>query len=116
MNVHTVKEPQLKYLFNDEFEPFNRLFVIKNESDIWYGAFMISHKEKNYAQTELILRRKHAPVGVMEALIYSIFNNLKKEGYEYWSLGGVPFTVYEDTLIYKRRSDQFYRQEIKIRL
>jgi hypothetical protein len=63
------KEPQLKHLFYDKFEPFNRLFVIKDDNDFWYGAFMLSHKEKNYAQTELILRRKHAPVGVMEALI-----------------------------------------------
>ncbi len=107
------KEPQLKHLFNDKFEPFNRLFVIKDDSDFWYGAFMLSHKEKNYAQTELILRRKHAPVGVMEALIYSIFNNLKKEGYEYWSLGGVPFTVYEDTLFTKEGVINFVGRRLR---
>jgi len=107
------KEPQLKHLFNDKFEPFNRLFVIKDSNDFWYGAFMLSHKEKNYAQTELILRRKHAPVGVMEALIYSIFNNLKKEGYEYWSLGGVPFTVYEDTLFTKEGVINFVGRRLR---
>ena len=107
------KEPQLKYLFNDEFEHFNRLFVIKDDSDFWYGAFMLSHKEKNYAQTELILRRKHAPVGVMEALIYSIFNNLKMEDYEYWSLGGVPFTVYEDTLFTKEGLINFIGRKLR---
>ena len=106
-------EPQLKYLFNDEFEQFNRLFVIKDENDIWYGAFMLSNKEKNYAQTELILRRKHAPVGVMEALIYSIFNDLKKEGYEYWSLGGVPFTVYVDTLFTKEGVINFIGRRLR---
>jgi len=74
---------------------------------------MLSHKEKNYAQTELILRRKHAPVGVMEALIYSIFNNLKKEGYEYWSLGGVPFTVYEDTLFTKEGVINFVGRRLR---
>lgn len=94
-------EPQLRYLFNDEFESFNRLFVIKDEKDVWYGAFMLSNKEKDYAQTELILRRKNAPVGVMEALIYSVFNQLKAESFLYWSLGAVPFTVYEDTLFSK---------------
>lgn len=107
------KEPQLKYLFSDEFKSFNRLFVIKDDSDFWYGAFMLSHKEKNYAQTELILRRKHAPVGVMEALIYSIFNNLKMEDYEYWSLGGVPFTVYEDTLFTKEGMINFIGRRLR---
>jgi len=111
-------EPQLKYLFSDKFKSFNRLFVIKDdlslrEKDFWYGAFMLSHKEKNYAQTELILRRKHAPVGVMEALIYSIFNILKKEGYEYWSLGGVPFTVYEDTLFTKEGVINFVGRRLR---
>jgi len=107
------KEPQLKYLFNDKFETINRLFVIKNESDIWYGAFMISNKEKNYAQTELILRRKDAAVGVIEALIYFTFNNLKKEGYEYWSLGGVPFTVYEGTLFTKEGVINFIGRRLR---
>jgi len=106
-------EPQLKFLFSDEFEPFNRLFVIKDEKDVWYGAFMLSHKERDYAQTELILRRKHAPVGVMEALIYSIFTKLKKEGYEYWSLGGVPFSVYEDTLFTKEGVINFVGRKLR---
>ena len=118
MNVRNGNEPQLKYLFSDEFESFNRLFVIKDdlslrEKDFWYGAFMLSHKEKDYAQTELILRRKHAPVGVMEALIYSIFNKLKKEGYEYWSLGGVPFTVYEDKLFTKEGVINFIGRRLR---
>jgi len=112
------KEPQLKYLFNDEFEPFNRLFVIKDdmslgEKDFWYGAFMLSNKEKNYAQTELILRRKHAPVGVMETLIYSIFNKLKEENYEYWSLGAVPFTVYEDRIFTKEGVFNFIGRRLR---
>jgi len=106
-------EPQLKYLFSYEFESFNRLYVIKDEKDIWYGAFMLSNKEKNYAQTELILRRKRAPVGVMEALIYYIFYNLKKDGYEYWSLGGVPFTVYEDTLFTKEGVINFIGRSLR---
>lgn len=107
------KEPQLRYLFNDELEPFNRLFVVKDENDIWYGAFMLSDKEKKFAQTELILRRKHAPVGVMESLIFYIFNELKKEGYEYWSLGGVPFTVYEETLFSKEGIINFVGRRLR---
>ena len=107
------KEPQLKYLFNDEFNPFNRLFVIKDDNDFWFGAFMLSDKEKNYAQTELILRRKHAPVGVMESLIYYIFNELRKENYDYWSLGGVPFTVYEDKLFTKEGAVNFIGRRLR---
>ena len=107
------KEPQLKYLFNDKLESFNRLFVIKDENDIWYGAFMLSDKEIYYAQTELILRRKRAPVGVMEALIFYIFNKLKKEGYGYWSLGGVPFTVYEETLFSKEGVINFVGRKLR---
>ena len=64
-----------------------------------YGAFMLSNKENNFTQTELILRRRNAPVGVMEALIFSIFNKLKNEKYDFWSLGAVPFTVYDDKLL-----------------
>ena len=106
-------EPQLKYLFSDELEPFNRLFVIKDENDIWYGALMLSDKEKNHAQTELILRRKHSPVGVMEALIFYIFDKLKSEDYKYWSLGGVPFTVYEDTLFTKEGVINFIGRRLR---
>ena len=107
------KEPQLRYLFNNGFEPFFRLFVLKDENDKWYGAFMLSNKETNFAQTELILRRKKAPVGVMEALIYSIFIKLKNEKYEYWSLGGVPFTVYEDKLFTKEGMINFIGRRLR---
>jgi len=107
------KEPQLKYLFNSEFEPFFRLFVLKDENDKWYGAFMLSNKESNFAQTELILRRKNAPVGVIEALIFSIFTKLKNENYEFWSLGGVPFTVYEDKLFTKEGMINFIGRRLR---
>ena len=113
LNCSHGKEPQLKYLFSNEFEPFFRLFVLKDENDKWYGAFMLSNKENNFAQTELILRRKNAPVGVMEALIFSIFTKLKNENYEYWSLGGVPFTVYEDKLFTKEGMINFIGRRLR---
>ncbi len=89
-------KPQLKYLFTDELHEFNRLFVLTDEERNWLGAIMISDKDKDFAQTELILRKKNAPVGVMEALIFSIYYKLLDEGYKYWSLGAVPFVSYEN--------------------
>ncbi len=95
------KKPQLKYLFTDELHEFNRLFVLKDYNKNWVGAIMISHKESDFAQTELILRRKNAPVGVMEALIFLIYNKLSGEGYKFWSLGAVPFVSYDNNFFSK---------------
>jgi len=41
--------------------------------------------------TELLLRQPQAPVGVMEALLQAVFQQLQAEGERYWSLGEVPF-------------------------
>ena len=95
------KKPQLKYLFTDELQEFNRLFVLSDENGNWLGAIMVSDKDKDFAQTELILRKKSAPVGIMEAIIYSVYNILIKEGYEYWSLGAVPFISYDQSFFSK---------------
>ena len=95
------KKPQLKYLFTDELQKFNRLFVLSDEDRKWAGAIMISDKDKNFAQTELILRKKNAPVGVMEALIFSIYNKLSGEDYKFWSLGAVPFVSYDNNFFSK---------------
>ena len=95
------EEPQLKHLFNNTFLPFNRLFVSKDANDAWYGAILFSYKEKDFAQTELMLRRKDAAVGVMEALIAHIFDQLKMEGVQFWSLGAVPFTIYNKSAFTK---------------
>lgn len=95
------KEPQLKYLFNNTFLPCNRLFISKDECDVWYGAILLSHKEKDFVQTELMLRKENASVGVMEALISQIFDQLKMEGVQFWSLGAVPFTIYNNSVFTK---------------
>lgn len=95
------KKPQLKFLFTDEMHEFNRLFVLTDQQENWLGAIMISDKDKAFAQTELILRKKNAPVGIMEAMIYSIYNKLHGEGYKFWSLGAVPFVSYNQGLFSK---------------
>ncbi len=85
--------PKLKHLFCDTFEKFTRLFVFLDKEENWLGVITISHKSNLFMQTELIMRRKNNPVGIMEALIFEIFQVLKNEGKELWSLGAVPFVV-----------------------
>lgn len=84
-------EPQLKGFFDTEFLKRHRLFVIKNDQDKWYGAILLTVKNTKLVQTELLLRMKHSPACVMESLIFFIYNKLKEEGFEKWSLGAVPF-------------------------
>lgn len=95
------KEPQLRYLFNTTFEDNNRLFVIRKPDGLWLGAILLSYKTNKYVQSEAILCRKNEPVGIMEALIYEIFRQLKREGIEYWTLGAVPFTIYGSRFLSK---------------
>ncbi len=95
------REPQLKYFFHTEFNSHNRLFVFKDFLGKWLGAILLSIKDKNYIQTELILRYKNAPNGIMEALIYSIFEQLKKENFKKWTLGAVPFTIFDSKILSK---------------
>jgi glycosyltransferase 2 family protein len=95
------KEPQLKYLFNSKFEDCNRLFVLRSLNGVWLGAILLSYKSDKYVQCEAILKRKNAPTGVMEALIYGIFNQLKKESIDYLTLGAVPFTIHDSKFLSK---------------
>jgi hypothetical protein len=94
-------EPQLKYMFNTVFEECNRLFVIKNFEGLWLGAILLSFKSERFVQSETILCRRNAPVGSMEALIYEIFIKLQNTGYDYWSLGAVPFTISDSKFLSK---------------
>ncbi len=86
------KKPQIKYFFNDAFKPQNRLFVYKND-DQWLAAILISQIDKTFLRSELLLRIKTAPNGIMEALIFSVFNLIREEGFKFWSLGDVPFII-----------------------
>lgn len=95
------REPQIKYFFHTVFNSHNRLFVFKDFLGKWLGAILLSMKDEVYIQTELILRYKNAPNGVMEALIFSIFEQLKKENYKKWTLGAVPFTIFDSKILSK---------------
>lgn len=86
-------EPQLQYLFIDKFIPGTRLFAFIDETDIWQGAILTSPNSPTKIQTELLLRRKSAPNGTMEALINFILQKFREERFAEWSLGEVPFVV-----------------------
>ena len=92
------KEPQLKYLFIDKFIPETRLFAFIDSEGIWQGAILISSNSPSKIQTELLLRRKSATNGTMEALIHFIYHALRKENFADWSLGEVPFIVNRESL------------------
>lgn len=87
------KTPKLQHLFCSSFESFTRLFVFQNDKNEWLALITVSQKSEKFSQTELILRRSKNPIGIMEALIFSIYNILKSEGKEFWTLGAVPFVV-----------------------
>ncbi len=90
------KEPQLTNLYFSSFVPSTRMFVFSDNFGNWLGAVQISVNSGNKLHTELLLRRKGAPVGIMEALIFGVFNILKTEGFKEWSLGEVPFVKNEN--------------------
>ena len=54
---------------------------------------MVSQIDETFLRSELLLRIRTAPNGVMDALIFSLFNKFKEENFKYWSLGDVPFIV-----------------------
>ena len=85
------QKPQLRYLYRTDFEETTRGFVFETDSGMWLGALTISKINFNKYQTEMLLRFSDAPVGIMEALIFSVFTRLKEENYRFWSLGEVPF-------------------------
>jgi len=86
-------EPLLRHLYVTGFPKDTRLFVFKNASNSWLGAIVVSVNSKDKFQTEFLLRKKSAPLGIMEALVFEIYNILKKEHKTYWSLGEVPFII-----------------------
>ncbi|HEY52084.1 MAG TPA: DUF2156 domain-containing protein [Caldilineae bacterium] len=95
-------KPQLQYAFRTQFDEATRGFVFATPEGKWLAAITLSLMKPNYWHTELLLRRKSAPIGVMEALVTEVFDRLKKEGGRdkgRWSLGMVPFLSISDPLL-----------------
>jgi len=88
-------KPYLKYLFNNTFDSNTRCFVMSPAREEWFGVVTVSVSGNNVCHTEMILRNKKAPVGVMESLLFSVMNIFKDEGFKFFSLGEVPFVTPE---------------------
>ncbi len=84
-------EPQLRYLFRDDFRECQRCFAFVGEKEHWLGSVLLTQNTPGYWHTEMILRARKAPVGIMEALIEHIFVTLQREKQRFLSLGEVPF-------------------------
>lgn len=85
------RKPQLRYLYHTALDPLTRCFVYRTPGDRWLGAVTVSVSSEQGAHTEMILRDRDAPHGIMEALFLEIMDMLGKEGFREFSLGEVPF-------------------------
>lgn len=106
-------EPQLKYLYNDVLLPSNRLFVFVDKYNNWLGAITVRTIDNNKVITDLILRSRNATKGTMEVLIYSIFDKLKQESFKSWSLGEVPYIIYDSPKLSKEFLINFTGRRLK---
>jgi len=84
-------KPRLRYLFVNTFNSSTRCFAFCTSEDEWLGVITVSVKGKNCLHTEMILRNKKAPVGVIESLFVTVMHILRAEDYKHFSLGEVPF-------------------------
>lgn len=84
-------EPQLRYLFRDDFWQCQRCFAFVDAQNRWLGSVLLTKNTPGGWHTEMILRARKAPVGIMEALFEHVFAVLKAEQQQRWSLGEVPF-------------------------
>lgn len=86
-------KPQLNFLFFTDYEPGMKLYFYQNNSNEIMAALLLSENSGLKIQAELLLRKKNAPIGAMEYLIYFAFNSLKDSRFKYFSLGEVPFVI-----------------------
>ena len=120
-SVHGAK-PQLQYAFRTQLDETTRGFVFVTPDNEWLAAITLSLMKPNYWHTELLLRRKNAPVGIMEALVTEVIGRLSENGGEEemcWSLGMVPFLSVEDPLLEQSCKNAFSlpcRSELMLRV
>jgi len=91
--------PKLRHLFQTKLNENIRVFVLEDELKKFLGGVTISRNSKTKYHTELLIKRKGAPVGVMEALIDGVSKKLIDEGVEIFSLGEVPLIVNQPLLL-----------------
>jgi hypothetical protein len=95
-------EPQLTNLFQTEYNNTHNLFVFVGKNSVWLGAILVSENSKSKLHTELLIRRKNAPPGIMEALIHKVFLYSRSHNFEELSLGEVPFKFSESNKSLKK--------------
>ncbi|WP_169304705.1 phosphatidylglycerol lysyltransferase domain-containing protein [Chloroherpeton thalassium] len=84
-------KPQLSDLFRTFPYEACRCFAFVSAQGKWLAAMTLSQQTTKKLHTELMLKHRESPVGVMEALIESVFFLLQAEGFLEWSLSEVPF-------------------------
>lgn len=87
--VHQNYQVPLSYLYRNHLPQSERYWAMIHKR-AWGLVSLIPNGPGSW-HTELLMRDPEAPVGVMEALVASIFEQLRQEGAHYWSLGEVPF-------------------------
>ena len=92
---------QLRYTERPEFDASTRCFVFETAEKKWLAAITLSTPAPHYVHTELLLRHRDALVGIMEALIAAIAQQLATEGVSHLSLGTVtPLPAAESDAIF----------------
>ena len=111
---------QLHYTERLEFDTSTRCFVFETVEKKWLGAITLSTISPNYVHTELLLRHPEAPVGIMEALITAIAQQMALEGVSHLSLGNVtPLPAAESETIFaahRHPKELWTRSQLSFRL
>lgn len=82
----------LAHMYRRSLAQSDRLWIFcKTGSDQMLGAISVIAAGRSCWHTEVLMRDSNAPVGIMEALVQRVFEDLAREGFSYWSLGEVPF-------------------------
>ncbi len=92
---------QLRHTGRPRFDDSTRCFILETTEYKWLGAITLSTPAPNYVHTELLIRHREVPVGIMEAIITSIADQLALEGVQHLSLGAVtPLPAAESKTIF----------------
>jgi lysylphosphatidylglycerol synthetase-like protein (DUF2156 family) len=111
---------QLQHTERPKFDASVRCFIFETAEQKWLGAITLSRTAPNSVHTELLLRHRDAPVGIMEALITAIAEQLTLEGIQHLSLGAVtPLPAAESARIFaahRHPQELWTRSQLSFRL
>lgn len=84
-------EPRLEGWYRIALADASRVFVFRTPAEEILACVTVTRRAVGQWHTELLLRNRHAPVGVQEATLVHIAQTLQAEGATHFSLGEVPF-------------------------